>query len=326
MHAVNAYKRPAGNRTIKSFEMDWAAALGDLKQYDPKMEFSVGMMTSELTFYSNSFVGGNVPHFTGKWTDPATAKVYFTIIVQVPESSIVIELMSATLDGDAAARAVPMGAARLTSTDLVAAEAALSQQLAERRQLDETPAPTPKQPLLTPVKISWLTSNVARDVSFFTSILGATVVGSINGTDGSQTAALKLSSGDDRTVYLTQSAKPSSSGLQIAEWETYMNSVHETAFVSDNDGFDRWCDFHIGHELGGGSLDTIITNLKGYPGKYRFFVPPGGVGRRQLDESGASTHFLYIAAPGGMCVQVTGSASAALAPTNETFYDFCSGH
>lgn len=30
MHAVNAYKRPSGNRTVVSFEQDWEAALGAL--------------------------------------------------------------------------------------------------------------------------------------------------------------------------------------------------------------------------------------------------------------------------------------------------------
>jgi hypothetical protein len=74
-----------------------------------------------------------------------------------------------------------------------------------------------------------------------------------------------------------------------------------------------------GHELGGGSLDPYIESLRSYSGKYRFFVPPGGAG----GSGGNQNHFLYIAAPGGMCVQVTGVASAGLAPGNETFYDFC---
>jgi hypothetical protein len=34
-------------------------------KYDPKMEFSVGLLTDQLTYYSNSFRGSNVPHFTG---------------------------------------------------------------------------------------------------------------------------------------------------------------------------------------------------------------------------------------------------------------------
>jgi hypothetical protein len=70
------------------------------------------------------------------------------------------------------------------------------------------------------VKISWLTSDIARDVAFFTGILGASRVGSLNATDGSQTVALKLAAGDARTVYLTQSAARSSAGLQIGAWES----------------------------------------------------------------------------------------------------------
>ena len=97
-----------------------------------------------------------------------------------------------------------------------------------------------------------------------------------------------------------------------------MNGLHAKEMPTDNYGFDRYCDFHLGHAHVAGTLDPIITKLKSYAGKYRFFVPPNGVG--------GTEHFLYIAAPGGLCVQYTGTASAALAPTNETFYDFCSGH
>jgi hypothetical protein len=57
--------------------------------------------------------------------------------------------------------------------------------------------------------------------------------------------AVKLSANDARTVYLTQSTQPSASGLQIAEWEQYMNSVHEVSMPTPNYGFDRWCDFHM---------------------------------------------------------------------------------
>ena len=151
--------------------------------------------------------------------------------------------------------------------------------------------------------------------------------------------AIKLAASDPRTIYLTQSAAKSSAGLQIAEWEQTMNALHAKEMPTDNYGFDRYCDFHLGHAHVAGTLDPIITKLKSYDGKYRFFVPPNGelailsrASSRCLPYPGITAgvggteHFLYIAAPGGLCVQYTGTASAALAPANETFYDFCSGH
>ena len=166
-------------------------------------------------------------------------------------------------------------------------------------------------------------------------------MGSLNATDGSQTVAIKLAASDPRTIYVTQSAARSSAGLQIAEWEQTMNALHAKEMPTDNYGFDRYCDFHLGHAHVAGTLDPIITKLKSYSGKYRFFVPPNGelaILSRALSRClpypastttagvGGTEHFLYIAAPGGLCVQYTGTASAALAPANETFYDFCSGH
>ena len=88
--------------------------------------------------------------------------------------------------------------------------------------------------------------------------------------------AIKLAASDPRTIYLTQSAAKSSAGLQIAEWEQTMNALHAKEMPTDNYGFDRYCDFHLGHAHVAGTLDPIITKLKSYDGKYRFFVPPNG--------------------------------------------------
>ena len=87
--------------------------------------------------------------------------------------------------------------------------------------------------------------------------------------------AIKLAASDPRTIYLTQSAAKSSAGLQIAVWEQTMNALHAKEMPTDNYGFDRYCDFHLGH-AGVGTLDPIIAKLKSYSGKYRFFVPPNG--------------------------------------------------
>ena len=242
------------------------------------MEFSVGLMTDQLAFYSNAFRGASVPTFTGSWTDPGSGKKYYSLLVRAPSSAIVIELLGASLEGDdlALASAVEMPAPRLTAEDIAALEATHARGVAARRRAEEGPAPKPTQPLLSPVKISWLTSDVARDVAFFTGVLGAAQAGSLNATDGSQTVAIKLAASDPRTIYVTQSAARSSAGLQIAEWEQTMNALHAKEMPTDNYGFDRYCDFHLGHAHVAGTLDLVITKLKSYSGKYRFFVPPNG--------------------------------------------------
>ena len=131
------------------------------------MEFSVGLMTDQLAFYSNAFRGASVPTFTGSWTDPGSGKKYYSLLVRAPSSAIVIELLGASLEGDdlALASAVEMPAPRLTAEDIAALEATHARGVAaRRRRAEEAPAPKPTQPLLSPVKISWLTSDVARDV------------------------------------------------------------------------------------------------------------------------------------------------------------------
>ena len=45
-----------------------------------------------------------------------------------------------------------------------------------------------------------------------------------------------------------------------------MRDTHAKYMTSPNDGFDRFCDFHIGHQLQGQSLDKYIAALKAIPG------------------------------------------------------------
>ena len=104
--------------------------------------------------------------FLKKWV---SGKKYYTLLVRAPSSAIVIELLGASLEGDelALASAVEMPAPRLTAEDIAALEATHARGVAARlarRRAEEAPAPKPTQPLLSPVKISWLTSDVARDV------------------------------------------------------------------------------------------------------------------------------------------------------------------
>ena len=64
--------------------------------------------------------------------------------------------------------AVPEDEARQEVADAIKLfdkrKAKLIRDIESQRRAEEAPAPKPTQPLLSPVKISWLTSDVARDV------------------------------------------------------------------------------------------------------------------------------------------------------------------
>merc|ERR1740138_904230 len=85
MHAVGAYKRDPGSKSMEQLESEFSQALGDLSKYDPMMENHVAFMTSNLAHYTSAFDSGSVPYFSSTFSD-ASNKKYESILIQVPGS------------------------------------------------------------------------------------------------------------------------------------------------------------------------------------------------------------------------------------------------
>merc|ERR1712226_688089 len=86
MHAVGAYLRDSGSKTMEQLEIDFTNAMGDLTTYDPYFEYHLAFLTEDLDSYIKSFNDGGVPYFESSFTDLATNVQYKSVLIQTPGS------------------------------------------------------------------------------------------------------------------------------------------------------------------------------------------------------------------------------------------------
>jgi len=183
--------RQSGNLSIADAEACLTAKLAEVEPggYDAFMDFSTGFWTANLDPYIESFTAKGVKIFPVEWEQASTT--YYSFLVQVPGSMVVLELMSANQTALPSPRyasafpryAFPNGETPETTfffddervgNTLVLGEGGATVLAAQQQQ----------QPRLYAARVSHFSSSVARDRSYYESVLGATVVAaSDNATD-----------------------------------------------------------------------------------------------------------------------------------------------
>lgn len=312
MHAVGAYLRDSGSKTMEQLEIDFTDAMGDLTTYDPYFEYHLAFLTEDLDSYIKSFNDGGVPYFASSFTDLATNVQYKSVLIQTPgslaegaKSLINIEILGAS--SEMFVNTYRSSLARASSSSLAAARAHL--ELAPRKLSANN------KPVLAKIHRSFASSDLSRDVSYFEDVLQGSADFSGSSTD-SQVYVGKMLTGDTVSFRYVQSTIQTQGPQSVAGWEAYQVELHNTCFDSQaNNGFDRLADNHWGHELGGASLDPYILGQKASGLPYRFY---GGL-------PGGRAVFLYIYGANGWGCQVIGRCSdASLCPsTDPGGYGFC---
>jgi hypothetical protein len=302
LHSVGAYRRDSGSYTMEQLETQFTASMGGMKKYDPWMEQSVGLFTTDLDYYLNAFKKGNVPYFPSSFTVASTGKTYYTAVVQVPGSLAagagsmhLIELISnsssmLSSQTDLYLHPVP----KSSPQSLAAAESRAS---AAPRQLSSE-----GKPVLQLLKVSFASTNITRDADFFETVL--------QGTRMSQTSAAgvkvysgKLVSTDTTEVVFVQATIDTQGPMTVQQWEQYNAALHTKCIGSGPNGdhtyngFDRLADNHFGHSMPSG-IDKVVAATKKSGAPYRFY---GG------GKQGGSLFYVYI--PNGWGGQFSGSCS-----------------
>lgn len=306
MHAVGAYKRDSGSKSMEQLEIEYSKAFGTLAKYDPYMEYHMAFLTTGLDTYVSDFKQADIPYFPSTWTDPATQKKYSSILVRVPgslasgaDSIISIELLDSTstafvndtnIHEHKLARASPSGLARAA-----AKLAAAPRKLASNGK-----------PVIAPIHKSFASSNLTRDVAWFEGVLKGTKVYAGAGADG-QVYSGVVQSADVTEVRYVQSSSKTQGPVSIAEWEAYQVDLHNKCFdTANNQGFDRLADNHVGHNMGGAELTAYINAQKATGLPYRFYTGK----------------FLYAYAPNGWGIQLIGGGVPSCATCSDG-YNMC---
>jgi len=314
IHSVGAYKRDSGSKSMQTLESEFTQALGGMKKYDPFMELHTAFYTSDLDSYISAFKNDSVAYFPSTFEQSGTT--YYCITVQVDGSlnEDLGSLLVLTLIGSKSTLIVSSGqpvhhheTSRASASSLLRAET-------KHQAFSSTVALDGNPPALTPLHVSWPTSNLQAMVDYFENTLSGTKVDATSG-NGTSTYYGKLFSSDTLELRWEQSDTKSQGPVTVGEWEAYTAALHKKCIAcpnTKNEGFDRLADQHIGgRNPGGQSLSVYIAAQQKAGYSYRVYHAPNGF-----------PDFLYLYGPNGWGYQLTGSCGNDCG-SNVVFYDEC---
>ena len=95
VHLVNLSARvTTGGVGLPEVEAAFSERLGDMTAIDDLMDFNVGLFTTDLNKYTTPFAADDVPYLVFTWTDDTTSETWYSAIVHVPGTMMVLELFS----------------------------------------------------------------------------------------------------------------------------------------------------------------------------------------------------------------------------------------
>merc|ERR1712137_890217 len=87
--------KTSGGLTIEEVEANFKAKLGEMTTFDSFMDYNVVLATNSLQTYKAAFDRDGVKYLVGTWSDSQNSQ-YSSIIVQVPGSQLILELVQKT--------------------------------------------------------------------------------------------------------------------------------------------------------------------------------------------------------------------------------------
>ena len=288
--------------------------------YDAFLDFTSGHWVSSLDPYTAMFDSMNLEYAMLRWADGANAdRAYYSVIVRVHTSMMLLELMSA----------------RCAACTALSPKHGAHTMVMEHARYHFGPGQTPAsvfgalddadaaRPLLHPARVSWPTSSLVRDRKLFVGaglgdVLAAEATPTPFGLVQTDTYDFVTLGGGGATMQfqLVQRRPTNTTGtMSIENFEATMLSAHRSAMTSDVCGFDQWADNHFGvtaHPLGAdrgnwtiGSLQRALVGLD-LPYHVSESLDPGTAQRSRA---------VYFSAPNGLCMQVNGLADGSYVPT-----------
>uniref|UniRef100_A0A7S3NKB2 Uncharacterized protein n=1 Tax=Aureoumbra lagunensis TaxID=44058 RepID=A0A7S3NKB2_9STRA len=187
LHAVRAYRRPAGPMSIELLESAFGRAL-DVWGYDddrkggsdietnfayqvhalaPLAEHLVALYTEDLNYYARALTKVNTPFSVLEW-DGATRDAslqtssakFHSLVVHIPDSLVVLELVGPAMDSSTKASQRASASWRRVAMALPPATHVATNDVQGR-------------PTLTAVKISYASTDAGRDAQWVTNVLDA---------------------------------------------------------------------------------------------------------------------------------------------------------
>jgi len=166
LHLVDVVaSKTTGGLSVSDLEAKYTLRLGDFSKFDAFMDYSVQLYTANLPAYATTFSNDKVPHLLGSWATE-TGETWYSLFVRVPGSQMVLEII-----GNENPTTTGLGGEAMTP---------LEARLSPRNVKLYATYKKDKNNLLYAASVSRATSNITAIEDFYTNVIKATVVQSVD--------------------------------------------------------------------------------------------------------------------------------------------------
>lgn len=237
LHCVNVSNHlTTGGLSTAEVEAHFNTKLGDMKEYDSFMDFSVTFYTSGLSQYAAAFDADKVPYYTTTWTDE-NAQSYTSLIVQVTNTQMILELTSkkSLMLGETSR---PIHAAAPSERRASARVLAMIEELEQKNMLSGAS--------LTPLSVNRAVSAtvLAKLDDFYVTGMGTKKVSETTGNGVTRKCYLWPGAQVDN-CFTNRDDTATKGDFKVGDFENMLNTVHKNIVVGHPYcGVDKWEDNH----------------------------------------------------------------------------------
>lgn len=309
-----------GGLTTEEVEAHFTSKLGNMKKYDAFMDYNAVFATAALQSLKSKFYADGVKYLAGTWAN-SKGRQYTSIIVQVPESQLILELVqpvALTYEED---EAEPIQLEQRVPDSTLEAQ--------EERWSRQEDAAGPFNPFIVSLALNRAISAEANSKieDFYVTGMGATKT-----HDAEENGVSKkcfLHSGASVNICFTnRPVAATTPDFTVSDFENMLNTVHENVIGGHPYcPMDKWFDNHyaIDSQLQGQKIIRYVNTHKTYHvcsstafGSYTSIIfDPTGWGI-QLDPSIALAADCYAGQPSNSSVPNPGPGKFNPACTTDT--------
>jgi hypothetical protein len=238
---------------VEEVEAHFNEKLGDMSKFDSFMDFNVVFATSSLQAYKTAFDKDGVKHLVGTWSD-SSGKAYSSIIVQVPDSQLILELVQQTSLTLAAGESAPVELEqRVPDSVLLEQEGRLS---------GEAVTDTTSDYIVSLVVNRAASSKaMAKLETFYVDGMGTTKTHDAD-ENGASKKCFLWPGASVNVCFTERDDSATSTSFKVGDFEDMLNNVHKT--IIDGHPYcpmDRWFDNHYAIDSQSVSSSKILAYI-----------------------------------------------------------------
>jgi hypothetical protein len=292
LHCVNVSNHvTTGGLSTAEVEDHFTSKLGDMKEFDSFMDFSVTFYTSGVAAYASAFDKDGVPYYTTTWQSE-NGQSYTSLIVRVAKTQMILELTSK--------KSLEVGETQRPIHAAAPHERRMSQRAIEMiEEMEEKNILTGAYIQAVSVNRAVSSAVLAKLDDFYVTGMGTKKVS--ENTGNGYTRKCYLWDGAEVDVCFTNRDDSATKGdWKVSDFETMLNTVHKNIIVGHPlCHIDKWEDNHYAID----SMSAQTSGIVSYIEKNNvIYTCSSGMSGRRLQGSGG-TSVEYIFDPTGWGIQ-----------------------